>query len=99
MTAQCSGGGASRCWLCPSLRSVLGFVGGAEWLTVSLVLRTAGPHLYLLHSATGPVSHGWAERPDQGARSRPKWPLDQPGREIKPTFSPLISTYIFDFRL
>jgi hypothetical protein len=52
MAAQCSGGSASCRWLRPSLRSVLGFVSGAEWLTVNLVLRTAGPHLYLLRSAT-----------------------------------------------
>jgi hypothetical protein len=66
MAAQCSGGSASRRWLHPSLRSVLGFVGGAEWLTVNLVLRTAGPHLYLLCSATGAASHGWAGHPRSG---------------------------------
>jgi hypothetical protein len=51
--AQCSGDGAFRCWLRPSLRSVLGFVGGAEWLTVNLVQRATGPHLYLLRSEIG----------------------------------------------
>jgi hypothetical protein len=62
MAAQCSGGGASHRWLRPSLKSVLGFVGGAEWLMVNLVLRTAGPHLYLLRSATGVCQlwMGWA---------------------------------------
>jgi hypothetical protein len=53
MLAQCSGGGASRRWLLPSLRSVLGFVGGTEWLSVNLVQRAASPHLYLLRSAMG----------------------------------------------
>jgi hypothetical protein len=59
MATQCS---ASRRWLRPSLRSVLGFVGGAEWLMVNLILRTVGPHLYLLRSATGARQPwmGWA---------------------------------------
>jgi hypothetical protein len=68
MTAQCSSGGAFHHWLRPSLRSVLGFVGGAEWLTMNLELRTAGPHLYLLRSVTGPASHGWLGAHDEGAR-------------------------------
>jgi hypothetical protein len=53
MAAQCSGGGASHCWLRPSLKSVLGLVGGTKWLMVKLVLRTVGPRLFLLRSVTG----------------------------------------------
>jgi hypothetical protein len=68
MKAQCSSGGASHRWLRPSLRSVLGFVGGAEWLTMNLVLRTAAPTSIYCAVRQGPASHGWLGAPDEGAR-------------------------------
>jgi hypothetical protein len=57
------------------------------------------PSLFITQCDRGPPAMNGLGAPDQGARSRPKWPLGHPGREIKPTFSPLISTYIFDFGL
>jgi hypothetical protein len=57
------------------------------------------PPLFIAQCDRDPLAMDKLGAPDQGARSRPKWALGPPGREIKPTFSSLISTYIFDFRL
>jgi hypothetical protein len=57
------------------------------------------PPLFIAQCDGGLPAMDGLGTPDQGARSRPKWALGPPSREIKLTFSPLISTYIFDFRL
>ena len=46
------GGGASRHWLRPSVRSEQGLPVGRT-AQANLILRAAGPHLYLMHSVTG----------------------------------------------
>jgi hypothetical protein len=41
--------------------------------------------LFITQCDGGPPAMDRLGTPDQGTRSRPKWSLGQPGREIKPT--------------
>ena len=56
------------------------------------------PHLSLLYGTArwGPTSRVGLGVPDQDASQGPSWPLGQLV-EINPTFSPLISSYSFNF--
>jgi hypothetical protein len=47
----------------------------------------------------GPTSLAWAGRPRSGHGSRVQWAVGPIGEEINLTFSPLISSYTFNFIL
>jgi hypothetical protein len=78
VVVQCSGGAPCR-WLRPSLRSGVRVCRWGLRLTVNLVLKAAGPHLYLLGSATRARQPwmGWTSRSEHEVKAQvavgPAW--------------------------
>ena len=91
-------GGASRrfsasLWI--GLGLEVGNSGGDEPRTLC---PWSPPPLYST-ARQGPTSLAWAGRPRSGRGSRAQWAVGPIGGEINLTFSPLISSYTFNFIL
>jgi hypothetical protein len=68
-------------------------------IAVNLVLRAPAPTSVYIALPQGPTNHIWLDALDQGARGVIDRPLGAIDREINLTFSPLISTLLFNFIL
>jgi hypothetical protein len=91
-------------WSFPSLQRLpldrtrvrtVGISGGGEPRTLC---PWSPPPLYST-ARQGPTSLAWAGRPRSGRGSRAQWAVGPIGGEINLTFSPLISSYTFNFIL
>ena len=79
----------------PLDRSRVGMV--EQWRQRTSLVAPLTPTSYLLYCATGAHQpYIGLGAPDQSASQRPSWPLGQLV-EINPTFSPLISSFTFNF--
>ena len=72
---------------------------GEQWRRrTSYLVPWSPPPLYGT-ARQGPTSLAWAGRPRSGRGSRVQWAVGPIGEEINLTFSPLISSYTFNFIL
>ena len=62
----------------------------------NLVLRAAGPYLFILSRWQGPVNHCELGAPDHGANLRARWAVGPTREEINLTFSPLDLNFTFN---
>jgi hypothetical protein len=74
-------------------------IGGSMAIVVNLVMRAPTPTSVYIALPQGPTKHIRLDTPDQGARGVIDRPLGTIDREINLTFSPLISTLLFNFIL
>ena len=72
---------------------------GGVWLTVNLVRRAAGPPYLYIALRQGPTNQKKVGRPRSGRRSRVRRAVGLVREEINLTFSPLISTFTFNYVL